>query len=203
MASLQLFTASFRSFHLWMGQPVVISLQTPKWMDLAKDWPVDHHLTPRWSYFSVPDEQFDEAYLAQLNRFGPEKIRAGLWHIAGETGQTRLVLLCHEAKRAECHRAMTAEWLETEFGHEVPELTGEPRPQAEEVPFRLTDKGRQLVILFGRYTYAWPAGEEPVAVGDKVVVPGNRWRREPKETVVTGLGSTYGGELVELIGRAE
>lgn len=79
-----------------------------------------------------------------------------------------------------------------------PDHTGTPQP------FRLTEGGRQIV-RFGRYAYIWD-GEEPLALGDRCLLPGNWLVAQPAEAEVTGFGTAYEGTLshvVRLITRAE
>lgn len=189
-------TSCFRSFRPSMGQPVVIALRTPKWMPQAKEWPECHLLTPRWRYFTADDATFEREYEAQLDRFGPEKIRRALEKIAAETGARTLVLLCHEAdpSPASCHRGMFARWA-ARHGMEVTEAEGGSPPLRGE--FRERDElGRQLVVA-DRWTYAWP-GEQPLEIGDRVLVP---WGKNVRTMTVTALGTDYAGPVREVIGR--
>lgn len=57
------------------------------------------------------------------------------------------------------------------------------------------DRGRQLVIVDGRYTYHWadPHGNGDLAVGDTVLLPANQVQPTQHDGVVTALGSNYDG----------
>jgi hypothetical protein len=62
----------------------------------------------------------------------------------------------------------------------------------------VTTAGEQVVVVDGRLTYRW-AGEA-LKVGDRVLLPGNwlsemKYGRGPFSGTVTGLGSSYQGEL--------
>jgi Active DUF488-N3 subclade len=164
---VNLATASFRSFHAGMGQPVSIALVPPKWRDDCKDWPVCFLLCPRWSYFNADEAEFDRQYLAQLDRFGVAKIRAMLQQIAADHHAETLVLICHEADRENCHRKLAAQRLEQHCGIEVPEVAGMPTQPLHEVP-----AGTLVQVQFtsgGKtYTYDCP---DPVQAGDHVWTP--------------------------------
>lgn len=60
--------------------------------------------------------------------------------------------------------------------------------------------GRQLVTVDEKLGYAW-AGSEPLAVGDKVRLPGNWVRPDGWVGEVTALGSTWEGDFVSILGR--
>lgn len=69
--------------------------------------------------------------------------------------------------------------------------------------YRTTDGGQ--IVLLGRYSYVW-YGDEPLAVGDTVIQPGNWLFSTPTEAVVTGLGSDYTGTMTtihKLVKRAD
>lgn len=120
----ELLTACYRRWVPSAGQPVVLSLTTPRDLPEAKTWPVLHVGTPRWSYFRAPYHEFDAAYVAQLERFGPAKIARALHAIARETEAKRLILCCWEDANPEitCHRRLFARWWLLATGEEIPEL---------------------------------------------------------------------------------
>jgi superfamily II DNA or RNA helicase len=65
--------------------------------------------------------------------------------------------------------------------------------------FRTHDQaGRQIVDCEG-YAYAWPNTDEPLNLGDRVMLPGNYVDPNPRESTVTALGSTYPGDLVMVL----
>ncbi len=68
--------------------------------------------------------------------------------------------------------------------------------------------GNQIVQCKGKYSYTWPADREPLAVGDRVLLPpAPAWAwelygDEPWEAEVTQLGTGYGGPLRAVLGLA-
>lgn len=68
--------------------------------------------------------------------------------------------------------------------------------------FDVRDEGDgpvQVVVCDARYAYAWPWPDEPLKVGDRVVVPGGRYGAF--QSVVTSVGSFYEGRLTRLLRR--
>ena len=63
--------------------------------------------------------------------------------------------------------------------------------------FRLVESGGQ-VVQCGRYAYVWH-GAKPLAVDDRVLLPGNWLHKDPSEAVVTGFGTDYDGALSAVI----
>jgi hypothetical protein len=70
--------------------------------------------------------------------------------------------------------------------------------------FRERDINGNQIVRCGKYSYTWPADQEPLAVGDTVELPPPRFTRHrelygdtPWEEKVTGLGSRYNGTLYE------
>jgi hypothetical protein len=159
----------------------VIALALPKWRDDAQSWPTAHCLTPRWSYFHADDATFNAEYLAQLNRFGFGKVLGELQGIARAHGAQTLVLICHEVKRARCHRDLAARWLAAGLGEPVDEVDApapmHAAPAGTLVQVRFTPAGRV-------YTYDCP---DRVAVGDTVLTP------KGVPLVVEAVGSDYAG----------
>ena len=77
--------------------------------------------------------------------------------------------------------------------------------------FRGRDTYGNQIVRCGKYSYTWPADREPLAAGDKVLLPPApaRYRElygdKPWQAIVTELGTGYGGplrEVLELIRRA-
>jgi hypothetical protein len=127
-----LVTCSYRRWAPALGQPVVISLLVPKWIDGAQDWPRCWEITPRWSYFHASEGAFEDSYLSQVEDYGIKRIARRLGQIARETGADRLVLLCWEwagpgGGRDRCHRGLWAQWWLESTG----ELTEEVTPITE------------------------------------------------------------------------
>lgn len=69
--------------------------------------------------------EFEAAYLARLDGFGVEQIRAALEDVAGAAGATGVVLLCFEDlddPTQWCHRSIFAAWWREQTGEDVVEL---------------------------------------------------------------------------------
>jgi hypothetical protein len=98
---VELFTSSYRAWRPGMGSPVVTSLLTPRWLPQAAEWPRCWEITPRWAWFHAEPAEFERQYLAQLARYGPQRISRSLHRIAREAFMEpagRLVLCCFEAR---------------------------------------------------------------------------------------------------------
>ncbi|ETA66382.1 hypothetical protein [Haloechinothrix halophila] len=123
---VELFTCSHYRFASAMGQPVRISLMLPRWRPEARDWPVCWTLCVRWRYFNADD--WEQQYLAQLDRYGVAAIRSELEGIAAEHDTTQLVLLCFERQIDPhgCHRRTFARWWWRHTRESVPELDPAP-----------------------------------------------------------------------------
>jgi hypothetical protein len=119
-----LHTASYRAWRPWLGQPVVTSLQVPKWIDGAADWPQLWPACPRWSYFRSAD--FDRIYTAQLTRYGPKAIAGRLAEITRQAGRPDcLLLLCWEWEAERCHRSLFSTWWLHATGEPITEVQPE------------------------------------------------------------------------------
>jgi len=59
----------------------------------------------------------------------------------------------------------------------------------------------QVVTVENGYAYEWH-GDEPLRVGDKVLLPSNWTTAGDWVGEVTGLGTTYAGPLRAILGRA-
>jgi hypothetical protein len=119
-------TCSYQEFDPSMGQPVRISLGTPKF---KLGWRLPREglmeLAPQGRYFNAPQAEFTRRYLEQLDSYGP----AHLLHLFTDLAQDDrpLVLLCFERNvrsGADCHRRRFAEWWFQNTGEQVPELGG-------------------------------------------------------------------------------
>jgi hypothetical protein len=108
-----------------MGQPVRTSLGLPKWITGAADWPRLWEATPRGWYFGAHPEAFEDAYLDQLERYGPKRIAARLAAITRETGAQTLLLCCFEPLPTDCHRGLFAQWWLHSVGEVIAEITSE------------------------------------------------------------------------------
>jgi hypothetical protein len=124
---MQLLTSSYGAWRPEHGLPVVCSLTVPRSLPEAKTWPRCWPLTPRWSYFHAPADEFGRAFAAQLGQYGPQRIAERLAEIASTGPADRLVLLCHErhpASPQDCHRLAFSRWWTERTGQPVTELDG-------------------------------------------------------------------------------
>lgn len=128
---MRLATCSYGEFRPGMGVPVRISLGSPKWWATpppANVW----EITPRGWYLNADDDTFTDAFVAQLDRYGPDRIHDRLTGIAARFDADP-VLLCFERldrPGTSCHRTLFAEWWLVTTGEPIPELgrtaTGSP-----------------------------------------------------------------------------
>jgi Protein of unknown function, DUF488 len=119
-----LFTSSFVRWRPEHGQPVSIALRRPtRLIPETATWPQCWPVTPRWSYFRAPHAEFDEAYVAQLDRYGAAYIAKALQQIARQTGAERLVLCCYEPRPGACHRGLLSAWVLLGTGEKIEEVT--------------------------------------------------------------------------------
>lgn len=72
--------------------------------------------------------------------------------------------------------------------------------------FREQDINGNQIVRCGKYSYIWPAGREPLTIGDTVELPApvsadgrEKYGDQPWQTKVTQLGTYYSGPLVEVI----
>jgi len=78
----------------------------------------------------------------------------------------------------------------------------EPGREAAREGFRtVTESGEQIVVVDG-YSYRWRGN--PLAVGDRVMLPENwlsalKYGSGPFPGTVTGIGSSYQGELAAVL----
>ena len=127
---MRLVTASYAAWRREFGAPVVASLALPKTVPEAASWPRCWALTPRWAYFRADEQVFEQAYLAQLERYGVGNIRGQLERIAAAgfaEPQETLVVLCFESDPFACHRGIWRCWWHEHVGEwadDVSELEG-------------------------------------------------------------------------------
>jgi Protein of unknown function, DUF488 len=122
-------------------QPVRISRGLPRFWPAARGFPYLEALAPEfWMLGTQNPGTFRRAYLQKLDTAGPEVIQAELDDLIARYGP-RLILLCFESDRADCHRGLAAEWLGEKLGIAVPELNlageqlqfvDQPAPRAPE-----------------------------------------------------------------------
>ncbi|MFE0255141.1 hypothetical protein [Streptomyces sp. NPDC059010] len=123
---LTLFTNRFQAFQPLQGVPVRITLGGVRFKLPYSLTHAVRELAPRRDYLSAPKPEFTQAYRADLDQLGPERIAALLHQIAVTEGDHRLVLLCFEdlAKPGVwCHRSVFASWWKERTGDEVRELS--------------------------------------------------------------------------------
>ena len=106
---------------VWCSGRCVLTL--PKFRPEAQDWPRLWEVTPRWWYWRYERAEWDRAYLAQLNRYGPRRVARRLAEIAREQQADRLVVMCYEPLPADCHRGLFAAWWLTTTGERINEIT--------------------------------------------------------------------------------
>jgi hypothetical protein len=124
--TVELATASYRSFIPQMGIAVATSLGRPKW-PLSYELVEEVHALKPWGLMEVPDSEFNERFRARLEKTGVAKLQRVFHAISGKHKGQRLVLLCHEQvlgpKAKCCHRRDWAEWWRERTGQVVPELS--------------------------------------------------------------------------------
>lgn len=124
-------TCSYSQYRPEMGLAVRASLGGPKWWDP----PIPRaqtflEIAPGRSYFRAGWAEFEEKYIAQLDRFGVEYIVRKFNQIGDAAGVPIggvLVVLCFEKvtswESKKCHRAMFRHWWARETGEVAPELS--------------------------------------------------------------------------------
>lgn len=121
----QLFSAQYKKFHQGDGVPVQISNGRPKYSlgyDLIYKAPP---LYPAWELVknrNLPVEKFREAYWAGLDKMGVSFLHEMFQMIAEDAGDNRLVLMCFEANKKDCHRGDFGIWWTRNTGELVREL---------------------------------------------------------------------------------
>lgn len=108
---------------------VGVSRGTPRWSPGYR-YTVMRSLAPSDEVWAHEDTQeFEAAYLDQLEALGTERVLADLRRIAGHR---TAILLCWERPHEEyCHRWTLSRWLRDRAGLEVPELQPGDLPQHE------------------------------------------------------------------------
>lgn len=121
----ELFTHRYQGFVPSMGVPVRITLGAPRW---TLTYALEHQVrqaAPSRAYFGSPRQEFEAAYVRQLDEHGVELFASLFQEIAVRAGDLRLVLLCFEDLAAPgqwCHRRMFAAWWQEKTGARVREL---------------------------------------------------------------------------------
>ncbi len=109
---------------------VCIAVGSPRWR-VGYEWVKCRCLAP-YGLRKLKGEQFQEAYLANLDALGVEPIRTELEKISEAHGGKDLVLLCYENLSEPglwCHRSVFADWWWKATGQPVFELEADPAQQ--------------------------------------------------------------------------
>jgi hypothetical protein len=118
-----LLTASYSAFRPGAGQVVRTSLGTPKWLlPEAATWPALTEAMPRGAYFSAPGPAFEDAFVDQLEFYGPRRIARRLAEITRQTGAQTLLICCFEPLPANCHRGLFSAWWLLRTGEAIAEF---------------------------------------------------------------------------------
>lgn len=121
----QLFTTCYKRMRQTDGVPLQISNGRPKFSlpyDLVYKAPP---LYPAWELVknrNLPVAQFREAYWAGLDKLGVEFLHEMFQMIAADANDNRLVLLCFEKDKKDCHRGDFAIWWTRRTGELIKEL---------------------------------------------------------------------------------
>lgn len=123
--SVDLATASYRTFVPAMGVPVATSLGRPK-------FPIGYELTEEvgalkpFGLLDLKDDaEFTASFRERLEKVGTAKLWRVFHAISRKHDGARLVLLCFEDVLAGqfCHRRVFADWWRERTGQAVPELS--------------------------------------------------------------------------------
>jgi hypothetical protein len=124
--TVELATASYRSFISAMGVPVATSIGRPR-------FPIDYEPTEEIGLLKpfglfgkdLSDEEFRAAYRERLDKTGVDKLQRVFHAISRKHEGSRLVLLCFEDVLGgqSCHRRAFADWWTERTGQTVPELS--------------------------------------------------------------------------------
>lgn len=165
--SVELATASYRTFIPAMGVPVATSLGRPK-------FPISYELTEEvgalkpFGLLDLDGAEFTARYRDRLEKVGTAKLWRVFHAISRKHDGARLVLLCYEDVLAGqfCHRRVFADWWQERAGQAVPELSwiagqdGVPVVVREAEPATTRPEGAQGDLA----GYAKPAtSEQPAA----------------------------------------
>jgi hypothetical protein len=122
--SVDLATASYRSFHPIMGVPVQTSIGRPRF-PLRYELADEVRALMPWGLFGkgLAPPEFVAHYRARLNKTGVDKLRRVFYAISAKHEGARLVLLCFERPDEFCHRHVFGRWWEDNAGQPVVELS--------------------------------------------------------------------------------
>lgn len=121
--SRHLATCSFKRFTEDMGLPVRISLGYPRWSLKYELKAAMRELMPRREYLRVDsDAEFNERYTAQLDWYGTKALAQKMDGLRDGWKADRLVLMCFEEDRVDCHRGTFADWWRDKTDVQIPEF---------------------------------------------------------------------------------
>ena len=78
----EIFTSSYKAFQPHWGTPIVTSRGLPRWRPEAQHWTRYWLLTPTSREFELTGDEFRDAYLGRLERYGIGSIAASLEALA-------------------------------------------------------------------------------------------------------------------------
>lgn len=130
----------FTSYHAKAAQlhkegyfVVNISVMFPKFAKIEHyDVPSFLVLAPRKDMLKMSQENYDKAFAKILSEFSPSEIVKQLGQRAFLAGKEKIVLLCYEKNRCECHRSVVGDWIEKGTGNTVKEVlwdSDKPKPK--------------------------------------------------------------------------
>jgi hypothetical protein len=136
--TVELATASYKSFIPAMGVPVATSSGRPKF-SIRYELTEEVGALKPWGLLDIDDDEvFTERYRARLDKVGVGKLQRVFHAISAKHGGSRLVLLCWETVEhgQPCHRRTWADWWTEQTGQPVPELSWVCGSDGRPVPVR-------------------------------------------------------------------
>ena len=103
-------------------QPVRISPGLSRFWKGAAEFPYIPELGPVGLLGIEDRDEFAERYIHRLDSFGPELIGTRLERAFTSARNKPLALCCFESERSDCHRRLTAWWIEQVLGFKCPEF---------------------------------------------------------------------------------
>lgn len=94
-------------------------------------------LAPRKDMLKMSQANYDQAFAKILSELNPAQIVKQLGQRAFLAGKEKIVLLCYEKDRCECHRSVVGDWIEQHTGTAVKEVfwdTDKPKAKAAPPP---------------------------------------------------------------------
>lgn len=130
----------FTSYHAKAAQlhkeryfVVNISVMFPKFAKIDHyDVPSFLMLAPRKDMLKMSQDNYDKAFAKILSQLSPSEIVKQLGQRAFLAGKEKIVLLCYEKNRCECHRSVVGDWIEKHTGAAVKEVSWDAdKPKAK------------------------------------------------------------------------